>query len=91
VTRLPNTRRPKRWVLPEPVRAVLMPALAGAIAGQVAVAGLLLSNVGGLRGLVFGSEAPWMALLLLCGGFAVTFGSAAIGVAIMTMPDQPKR
>lgn len=80
-----------RHTLPQPVRAVLAPALAGVIAGQVAVAGLLVLDVGGLRGLVLGSESRWAALLMLCAGFAITFGSAAIGVAIMTMPDTPDR
>ena len=49
------------------------------------VGGLLALNPGGLRHLIFADASPGTALGLLLFGFVVTFGSAAMGTAIMTM------
>ncbi|WKA29766.1 hypothetical protein [Bradyrhizobium roseum] len=49
------------------------------------VGGLLALNPGGLRHLIFADASPGTALGLLLFGFAVTFGSAAMGTAIMAM------
>lgn len=70
------------------LRTMLLPGLAGALAGQVAVAGLLWRDPTGLRALVFNSDAPWLPLTILSVSFAVTFGSAAIGAAIMALDDR---
>lgn len=56
------------------------------------VGGLLLLNPGGLRHLIFTDGSPWVAIGLLLFGFAVTFGSAAMGSAVMAAglpPQQP--
>ena len=47
------------------------------------VGGLLLLNPGGLRHLIFTDRSPLVAIFLLLFGFIVTFGSAAMGSAIM--------
>jgi len=47
------------------------------------VGGLLLLNPGGLRHLILTDRSPWVAVGLLLFGFIVTFGSAAMGSAIM--------
>ena len=47
------------------------------------VGGLLLLNPGGLRHLIWTDRSPWVAVGLLLFGFIVTFGSAAMGSAIM--------
>jgi hypothetical protein len=39
---------------------------------------------GGLRHLIFTDRSPWVAGRLLLFGFVVTFGSAAMGSAVMT-------
>ena len=49
------------------------------------VGGLLALNPGGLRHLIFADASPGTALGLLLFGFVVTFGSAAMGTAIMAM------
>ena len=72
---------------PEITCYILLPGLAGALAGQVGVAGLLLFDVGALRTLILTSGQGWLAAGLLCAGFAITFGSAAIGAAIMSLGD----
>ena len=56
---------------------------AGVALAALLVGGLLALNPGGLRDLIFADESPVAALGLLLFGFVVTFGSAAMGSAIM--------
>lgn len=56
---------------------------AGAALAALLVGGLLLLNPSGLRDLIFADSSPGTALGLLLFGFVVTFGSAAMGTAIM--------
>jgi hypothetical protein len=55
----------------------------GACAAVLLVGGLLLLNPGHLRELIFADRAPGVAIFLLLGSFLVTFGSTAMGSAIM--------
>ena len=55
----------------------------GITVAALLVGGLLLLNPGGLRHLIFADRSPWVAVGLLLFGFVVTFGSAAMGSAIM--------
>jgi hypothetical protein len=70
------------------MRHMLLPALAGALAGLAATAALLALDVGSLRTLILGSSQPVIAVGLLASGFVVTFGSAAIGTSIMSLADE---
>lgn len=65
------------------LRYVLPHLLAGCLAGLTAAAAIVATNLGSLRDLMMQSEDGWLAGLLLAFGFVVTFGSAAIGRAIM--------
>ncbi|HVZ07969.1 hypothetical protein [Rhodopila sp.] len=67
-------------------RYVLPHLLAGCIAGIVAASGVVATNLGGLRDLVIHTEGGWIAFALLTFGMVVTFGSVAIGAAIMGIP-----
>jgi len=87
VTVPPRGRR-RRWRRMEILRYIVLPALAGSLAGLIAVAGLLALDVGSLRTLIFAASDGWVALLLLCVGFVVTFGSAAIGAAVMSLGQE---
>jgi hypothetical protein len=58
---------------------------AGAAAAALLVGGLLTLNPFGLRDLIFADNSPGIALGLLLFGFIVTFGSSAMGSAIMAM------
>ena len=69
------------------VRLLVWNALAGAALGCVFAAFLLYMDVGGIGTLLARSESPLPALFLLFGGFAVTFGSAVCGTAIMSLPS----
>jgi hypothetical protein len=70
---------------PHFVRHFLLPGLAGAVAGCVGVGALLALDLGGLRTLALADGAGWIAVPLLCLGFAVTFASAAIGASVMAI------
>jgi hypothetical protein len=67
---------------------------AGTALAALLVGGLLALNPSGLRDLIFADSAPGTALGLLLFGFIVTFGSAAMGTAIMAagqrQPDDEK-
>jgi hypothetical protein len=67
----------------EIVRYILPHLLAGCLAGLAAAGGIVASNLGSLRDLMQQSQDGWLAGALLAFGFVVTFGSAAIGRAIM--------
>jgi hypothetical protein len=56
---------------------------AGMAVAALLVGGLLLLNPFNLRDLIFADSSPGTALGLLLFGFVVTFGSAAMGTAIM--------
>ena len=58
----------------------------GIAAGWVTLGALLFINIGGLRDILFASSDSVLALVLLAFGFTITFGSLAMGAAIMTLP-----
>ncbi len=69
---------------------------AGTALAALLVGGLLALNPAGLRDLIFADSSPGTALGLLLFGFVVTFGSTAMGTAIMAMgqrqaDDEPPR
>ncbi len=55
----------------------------GITLAMLLVGGLLLLNPAGLRDLILADRSPGTALGLLLFGFVVTFGSTAMGTAIM--------
>ncbi|MGX4806896.1 hypothetical protein [Bradyrhizobium guangdongense] len=85
---VPNTRRrtgPRSFrLLRVPLFRLLVINLAiGACAATLLVGGLLWLNPGHLRELIFADRAPGIGLALLLASFVITFGSAAMGSAIM--------
>ena len=58
---------------------------AGTALAVLLVGGLLVLNPAGLRDLILADSSPGIALGLLLFGFVVTFGSTAMGTAIMAM------
>lgn len=47
---------------------------------------VVMGNVGALKTLIAGAENPWLAIFLLYFMCALTFGSLAMGAAVMSMP-----
>jgi hypothetical protein len=71
------------------LRLLAINLAAGAAVTVLLVGGLLALNPGGLRDLIVADRSPGIALALLLGSFFVTFGSAAMGTAIMTAGRPP--
>jgi hypothetical protein len=67
----------------EVLRYILPHLLAGCLAGLVASVGIVATNLGSLRDLVLNTQGGWIAFGLLTFGLVVTFGSVAMGGAIM--------
>ena len=82
-----NERKPRRRDLRRlPLFRLLAINLAVGVAmAALLVGGLLALDPGGLRHLIFADSSPGTALGLLLFGFVVTFGSTAMGTAIMAM------
>ena len=66
-------------------RLLLTNLAAGLAAAALLFGGLLLLNPSNLRDLILSDRSPETALVLLLFGFVITFGSAAMGTAIMTI------
>lgn len=74
------------------VRFLLHNALIGVAAGWTLLAVLLWTDAFALHTLVFGGEHALLALVMLGAGFAITFGSAAMGTAVFLLrPDDGDR
>ena len=56
-----------------------------------AAGGLLLLNPGGLRDLILADRAPAVPIFVLLGSFFVTFGSVAMGTAIMALGKSERK
>lgn len=73
------------------IRLLVWNAAAGAGLGILFAAFLVYRDVAGLGSLLAHSDNPLPAMILLFGGFAVTFGSAVMGTAIMALRDDRDR
>lgn len=88
-------RRPRHSALArfarEPlVRLLAVNCAAGIAAAFMMLAGLMALNPGNLRDLIFADRAGAVALGLLLFGLTVTFGSVAMGTAIMALGKERK-
>lgn len=73
-------------LLQQPLLQLLAVNLAiGVCIAVLMLGGLLALNPGGLRHLIFADRETGAALGLLLFGFLITFGSAAMGSAIMAL------
>jgi hypothetical protein len=57
----------------------------GLVVATIAIAGLIGFDLFGLRRLILADQSPVLALVLLVGGFVVTFSSTVMGTAIMAL------
>ena len=69
------------------IRLLAINLAIGISAAVLMLGGLLLLNPGGLRDLIFADGSAGFIVLLF--GFVVTFGSTAMGSAIMALGRQP--
>lgn len=61
---------------------------AGIVAGWAALGTLLWLDIGGIRSLIAADHSGWVAVIMMMLVFAITFGSAAMGSAIMDLGRQ---
>jgi hypothetical protein len=73
------------------IRLLAINLLIGATIAALMLGGLLALNPGNLRGLILADRNGPAALLLLGFGFIVTFGSVAMGTAIMALGRKPQQ
>jgi len=79
-------------LLRQPLIRLLAVNLAiGAGVALLLTAGLIALNPAHLRELILADRMPGAALALLLFGFLITFGSAAMGTAIMMLGREPRR
>jgi hypothetical protein len=85
-------RRPRALpLLRQPlIRLLAINLAAGFAAALLMLGGLLALNPGNLRGLILADRMGATALGLLLFGLTVTFGSVAMGSAVMMLGRQPK-
>lgn len=76
--------------LPPSLRWLLQHMIIGVAIGWTALAAILLRDVGGVGTLVRESPVGPIALVMLAIFFAITFGSAGMGFAVMLQPRERK-
>lgn len=86
-----NRKRFPMSVPGEPERPRLLEFLAlhagiGAAMGIVMAGIVVMSNLGGIRGLLKESSEPYIPMILFFASFALTFASAKMGIAVMSLP-----
>ncbi len=69
--------------LPRLVRFMLRNAGIGILAGWFLLGMILWADVGGLYSLIVTSRFAHVAIFLLMGGFAITFGAAGVASAVL--------
>lgn len=73
------------------LRLLVTNGSAGVLGALAFVGCLLVFDVAGIGRLARGAESAWWMLLLLCSGTAVTFGSVAMGIGVMTLGEDRDR
>jgi len=72
------------------VRYLVRHWLVGAGVTVVSVGALFATDLGGLRGLVMNAQDPVLPVAMLLFGFLVTFTSASMGAAVMSLGSDRK-
>ena len=73
------------------IRLLAANLAAGFAAALLMLGGLLLINPGNLRGLILADRMGYAAFALLLFGLIVTFGSVAMGSAVMMLGRERRR
>ena len=83
-----RTRRTLSGAAADPVvRLLVTHWVLGAMLGAACAALVILIDIAGLRGLLLRADGVmWEGLVLMFGGFAVTFGGVVCAGAVMTVP-----
>ena len=79
---------PPRRSIPPFLRWLFWHMVIGVAAGWTALAAILARDVWGVRTLIAGTSEGVIALVMLAIFFAITFGSAGMGFAVMLRPRE---
>lgn len=71
------------------LRFLAINLILGILVAGLAVGGLIALDIHGLRRLLMQDQSPILAIVLLAGGFIVTFGSIVMGSAVMALGSKP--
>lgn len=82
------TGRFSRHRLPRLVRFLALHCAIGVGAGVAFALLLIGTNPAGLGDVIWDSEQPWLPIMMLCVGCALTFGSTSMAAAIMSLPRE---
>lgn len=80
----PGAETPGR--LPHLVRFLGLHMASGIAVGVIIASLMIFTNLAGLKDLLVEAQEPFIAIFLLYAFNALTFGSVAMGIAVMTMP-----
>lgn len=82
--------QPGRQGFPRLVRYLMVHCAYGSIAAVICLIGLIVTDTANIGTLIATSDAPVIPLAVLIFSFVITFGSVAMGVAIMQLTDHTK-
>ncbi|MGE5265935.1 MAG: hypothetical protein ACM3L9_01075 [Deltaproteobacteria bacterium] len=72
--------------LPHLVRFLGLHMATGLAVGVLIASLMIFTNLAGIKDLLVETQEPFIAIFLLYAFNALTFGSVAMGIAVMTMP-----
>lgn len=72
--------------MPKLLKLLAINLAIGIVIGLLFLTILIVTDTAGIGTLIWQSSDPFLAILLLGVGLCVTFGSAAMGSAVMMMP-----
>jgi hypothetical protein len=72
--------------MPELFKLLARNCILGIAAGWTTLALLIVSNTAHIGDLIYSAADPVLPVAVLAVGFAITFGSVSMGVAVMTLP-----
>lgn len=75
-------------MVPPLLRFLAVNCAIGVAAGWAFLGTLIWLDIAGLRQLIVNSSAPAIPLLMLIVMFAITFGAAAMGTAVLLLPKE---
>ena len=84
---MPQSRKTKPNKL---VRMMILNWAFGWAVGFVCAGGVLASNIGHIRDMMFRSDFFWQFSVLLFGSFGLTFGGVVAATAIMLLPTDER-
>jgi hypothetical protein len=73
------------------LRLLAVNLAAGTVVAAIAVGGLLLLDIRGLRHLIFADQSPAVALFVIFFSFFIAFGSWVMGTDIMRIGSEETR